>query len=249
MITDIVTVVQKELKEMVLAKSAAGATTRGGWISLLLAIGVFGIFLPYQTGPGWEQAPTTLFLWAWIPMVLVSSVTADSFAGERERHTLETLLASRLSDRAILFGKLAAAVTYGWGLVLVSIVLSLITLNVAFPGDGPHLYSAAFLLGGVGLSLLSTALAATAGVLVSLRAGSVRQATQTMSLVFLLMILVPAFGSQALPAATRAALVDRLMGLSVTQIVPMALGALLIVDAVLLALALVRFQRARLILD
>ena len=62
---------------------------------------------------------------------------ADSFAGERERHTLETLLASRLPDRAILFGKVLAAVGYGWVLVMLMLVLSLVTVNltVATPGS------------------------------------------------------------------------------------------------------------------
>ena len=49
---------------------------------------------------------------------------ADGIPGERERHTLETLLASRLSDRSILLGKVMAAVptagaswssTHWWG--------------------------------------------------------------------------------------------------------------------------------------
>ena len=38
----------------------------------------------------------------------------DPLPRERERHTLETLLASRLSDRAILLGKIGAAVGFEW---------------------------------------------------------------------------------------------------------------------------------------
>ena len=39
----------------------------------------------------------TTVMWMWFSLLLVINVVADSFAGERERHTLETLLASRLS--------------------------------------------------------------------------------------------------------------------------------------------------------
>jgi ABC-2 type transport system permease protein len=94
---------------------------RGGWLGLVIFVAVFGILLPLQSGRGWVESPTGLAVWAWVPFLLVSSVVADSFAGERERHTLETLLASRLPDRAILFGKLATAVGYGWGFALLSL--------------------------------------------------------------------------------------------------------------------------------
>ena len=56
---------------------------------------------------------------------------ADSFAGERERHTLETLLASRLSDRAILFGKIAACIAYGWLMAMLCVLVGTITENVS----------------------------------------------------------------------------------------------------------------------
>ena len=72
-------------------------------------IAVFGVFLPLQNGASWVTSPITMVYWAWMPLMLVTGVIADSFAGERERHTLETLLASRLPDRAILLGKVAAA--------------------------------------------------------------------------------------------------------------------------------------------
>jgi ABC-2 type transport system permease protein len=249
MITDIVTVAQKELKEIIQARAGGRLSTRGGWLNLLLIIGVFGVFLPYQNGPGWIDSPGTLLLWAWVPLFLVSSVTADSFAGERERHTLETLLASRLSDQAILLGKVAAAVLYGWGLALVSVVLGLITVNVAFWDGAPRLYPANIAVAGVLLGLLGAGLSATAGVLVSLRASSVRQAAQTLSLGIMLLLFVPILGLQALPAGTQEALFARLMGLGLNQILVGVVGVLLLLDLGLLAAGMARFKRARLILD
>jgi ABC-2 type transport system permease protein len=249
MIADALIVAQKELKEIVLARSAGRLNTRGGWLNLLIIMGVFGIFLPYQNGPSWIASPGTLFIWAWVPLFLVSSVTADSFAGERERHTLETLLASRLSDRAILLGKVTAAVLYGWGLTLISVVLGVITINVAFWNGTLRLYPLDFVLAGLLLGLLGAGLAATAGVLVSLRSGSVRQAAQTMNLAIMVLLFVPIFGLQALPAETRAAVFSALQGASLNQILLGVIGLLVVLDAALLAAALARFQRARLILD
>ncbi len=107
MLTDILTILQKELKELLFQRGQGRNTS----VRLLIFVGVFGVLLPLQNGSEGLQSPASLALWAWIPYLLVSGVTADTFAGERERHTLETLLASRLSDRAILFGKLAAVVT------------------------------------------------------------------------------------------------------------------------------------------
>lgn len=249
MIADILNVAQKELKEIVLARSTGGFNRRGGPFSLLLLVGVFGIFLPYNSGPAWIDSPTTLFLWSWVPLFLVSSVTADSFAGERERHTLETLLASRLSDQAILFGKVLAAVLYGWGLAMVSVVLGVVTVNVAFWDGTLRLYPAGFAVAGILLALLGAGLAATAGVLVSLRSSSVRQASQTMSLAIVVMLLVPAFGLRALPPETQTRLMQGVMGLNLTQILLGVVAVLLVLDLALLGAAMARFKRARLILD
>ena len=127
MIGDVLTVVWKEWRELL----QVGGTVRGGRLSLVILVAVFGVFLPLQSGAEWVQSPVTVFYWGWVPLMLVGSAVADSFAGERERHTLETLLASRLPDSAILLGKMAAAISYGWGLVLVMLALSLVTVNVA----------------------------------------------------------------------------------------------------------------------
>jgi ABC-2 type transport system permease protein len=249
MIADILTVAQKELREILLSRTAGGPNRRGGWLNLILIIGVFGIFLPFQNGPGWVESPATLFLWAWVPLFLVSGVTADSFAGERERHTLETLLASRLSDRSILIGKVAAAIIYGWGLAMISVVLGLITINVAFWEGALRLYPLDFALSGLLLGFLASGLSATAGVLVSLRSGSVRQAAQTMSLAIMILLFVPVFGIQALPEATQARLFAAIQAMNLSQILLVVAGVLLVLDLALLGVAMARFQRARLILD
>jgi len=250
MITDISTVMLKELKEWLFQRGNSGrGNFRGGWVGQLVFIGIFGIFLPFQIGPDWVNNPMALAYWSWVPLFMVSGVTADAFAGERERHTLETLLASRLSDRAILFGKIAAAVAYGWGLTIASLILGVLTVNVAF-WPGHVLMYAPWLAGsGLALSLLAAGLSATAGVLISLRASSVRQAVQTMGIAIMVVLFVPIFGLRALPAETQARLMQTLGGANLSQIVWGAAAVLLTADAVLLLAAMARFRRARLILD
>ena len=92
MIVDIWTVVWKEWQELL----RAGGSMRSGLFRLLLLPVMLGIFLPLQARGTWVTEPTALLGYAWVPAFLVIGLVGDSFAGERERHTLETLLASRL---------------------------------------------------------------------------------------------------------------------------------------------------------
>ncbi len=97
--SDVLTVAWKEVKELF----AMGGNLKGGRLGMIIMIAVFGVVLPLNTGAEWVTSPVTVAYWAWVPLMLVTGLIADSFAGERERRTLETLLASRLPDRAISF--------------------------------------------------------------------------------------------------------------------------------------------------
>ncbi|MCJ7708912.1 MAG: hypothetical protein MUO38_15015 [Anaerolineales bacterium] len=243
MIADFLTVMWKERKEIL---EQGGARGRMG---LVIIVGVFGIFLPLQMGRAWVESPVALVYWAWVPLFLVISVVADSFAGERERHTLESLLATRLSDRTILFGKAGAAIGYGWGLTMISLLLGLVTVNLAFGRGEILLYPTAAGLGSVGLSLMGAGLAASGGVLVSLRAATARQAQQTLSLAVMLLFLVPVFGIQALPEEWKLRLGQAFASTDAATLVAISIGFLATVNIGLMAAAMARFQRPRLILD
>lgn len=244
MLKDIWTIMWKEIKELLTQRGRF----RGGGVGMLIFVGVFGIFMPLQFGRAWVDSPAGLIYWAWVPFLLVSSVIADSFAGERERHTLETLLASRLSDRAILFGKVVAAIAYGWGFTMLSMLLGLITVNIAYGHGQLLLYPAAIGIGIVVLSFLVAGLAATLGVLVSLRASTVRQAQQTFSIAFFI-LFVPMFLLPMLPAAWLARASQFLTTVNVEAIAAAIAILLFLFDSGLLAIAMARFKRARLILD
>jgi len=244
MITDIYTIVWKESKEMLFRR----AGNRGGLFGVLIMIVMFGVVLPLQFGPQWLSSTFNLLLWSWMPFMLVSSVVADAIAGERERHTLETLLASRLSDNSILFGKIFAATIYGWGLTLLSVLISLITSNIAYWDGHLLFYHLDFALGIIVLSLLVAMLAAGLGVLISLRAATVRQAMQTFSIIFFVMF-IPMFLLPMLPASIVQAGTLFVAQAQIDTLIMIAVLFLFIIDLTLLVISQARFQRSRLILD
>jgi ABC-2 type transport system permease protein len=244
MIADILTVAGKELREMLMFGETRGRSK----MSLIVLVLVFGVVIPLQNGSEWVTSPISAMVWAWMPYMWVYSVVADSFAGERERHTLEALLATRLSDRAILFGKLSAALAYGFTLTWAILLVSLVTVNVAAREGGLLLFSPLMALAALVFSILISGLSASIGVLVSLRAGSVRQAQQWMSFGMLILFL-PLMLIQFIPEAWLES-----VGTTVTNADPLQIGiwaavVLLVAEAIFLAIAMRLFQRSKLILD
>ena len=244
MIIDIITILRKELKELLILRSRF----KGGLLGLVIYLGVFGIFLPLQSGISWVENPISLIYWSWMPFLLVSSVIADSFAGERERHTLETLLASRLSDLAILFGKISAAVLYGWGLTMTCVFLSLVTINLVFRKGPILIYPYNVALAIPVFSLLVSGLATGLGIIVSLRSGTVRQAQQTFSIAFFLLFF-PLFAIPLIPDEIKVNLLRFFLSTNLGTLAILVAGLFAIIDLGLLFIAIGQFKRNRLILD
>ena len=244
MIADILTVAWKELREMLMFGDSRGRSK----LSLLVILLIFGIVIPLQSGREWVTSPISAMVWAWMPYMWVYSVVADSFAGERERHTLEALLATRLSDRAILFGKLLAALAYGFSLTWAILLVSLVTINVAVRGSGLLLFSPIMMVGAFVFSILVSGLAASIGVLVSLRAGSVRQAQQWMSFGMLILFL-PFMFIQFIPRAWLESFGNTLIHTNPVQIAVWVVAVLIVLETILMAIAMRLFQRSKLILD
>jgi ABC-2 type transport system permease protein len=243
---DFVTVFWKEWKEIVLERSTSGA---GSYRPLIL-IAVLGVFIPFRMRPERFFRPEQLLLPVFLSAFVITAVIADSFAGERERHTLETLLASRLSDRAILFGKIAASLAYGWLISIASIVVGGITVNAMNWNGQIAMYrdEASWLIVLLGPPLLGGVIA-TAGVLVSLHAATVRQAQQTLAVGFMVLMLGTVFGSSALPAEWKVWFARILIAWSQAALVLAAAGVVLAIDLALLVAGMARFQRAKLVLD
>jgi ABC-2 type transport system permease protein len=246
--TDVWTVVWKEYREMF-----KGPGSRFNTVVMIGLTGLMGVLFPLQQGVGFVTSPITLIYCLWVAMTVIPTVVADSFAGERERHTLETLLAGRLSDRAILLGKVSATVLCAWGLTMLCLLVGLLSVNLLAAGGGHVLLFPAWLaLSLVTLSFLSSWLFAGLGVLISLRSPTVQKAQQTLAAVtllpiapFIALILLlgdAKFGALLMRAAS-------LMPSNVPVVVGLATVVLLAIDLAVARISLARFQRARLILD
>ena len=99
MLADIRIVIWKEWK---LLKDQFGGEFRFGFVMAVILFVGLSTFAAYFAGALWVTSPVLLMTYPFISASIALTPVVDSFAGERERHTLETLLASRLSDSAIL---------------------------------------------------------------------------------------------------------------------------------------------------
>ncbi len=241
MIEDIRTVMWKEWLELRTYFSGRGK------VSLLFFLAVFSVFMPLQFGPDWPMTPVPPVAALWMALFLVTPVVADAFAGERERRTLETLLATRLPDAAIYLGKILTAVGYGVSLAWVGMLLALVTVNGVY---GPlRLYPFDTALATLVFTPLVAGVAACAGTLVSLRAASVREAQQTLSIANMLLLFVPLFGFQALPDAWQLRLIRALRSVDASQAAVGAAVVLALANGVLIYWISRRFRRDMVILD
>lgn len=235
---DLWTMIWKEWKDFLFSGG------RSDLLRPLLNIAVLGIILPLSFSQGWinlDPAPVLIVLFT--PFMFVILIISDAIAGERERHTLETLLASRISDRSILLSKVLVAVAYNWGVTLLCLLLGAVAVNLS-QGLRPWEFYKPISLFSVVLVLcfLTTLLAASGGVLISLKSATVRQASQTMLLGLIILGLATSTVVRLLPSALTASL-------TTPQIVGIIMLVLAVLDAILLAASLTSFQRSRLILS
>jgi ABC-type transport system involved in multi-copper enzyme maturation permease subunit len=113
-------------------------------------------------------------------------VAADAFAGERERKTLETLLATPLGEWPILLGKASAAVVFSLTVTAIAFVCAIATVNVAAHPPGLFLPAPVLVAGALGGALASASLMTGAAIVLSMRipvARSAQQMTALLSLV------------------------------------------------------------------
>jgi len=245
MMQDILTIVWKEWKEFVRQRGSL----RGTVMVMVVPALILGVLFPFQTGRMWVESPLQLVSWVWAPLLMVATMIADSFAGERERHTLETLLACRLPDDTILFGKIIAAMFFALALTYAIVTLGLLTVNITHWEGEPILFSPKMLGMGIVLSILVACFAASAGVLVSLRAATVRQAQQTLSFVIIAIAFLPSIAFQMLPVTAKKGVASFFESAGAARIITTVFVTLIVIDAVLVNAARLRFRRKRLLLD
>jgi ABC-2 type transport system permease protein len=209
------------------------------------------ILLPLQFGEGFLTTDFVLLITFIVPMGIMLVAMPDSFAGERERHTLEAVLASRLPDRAILFGKLIVPVVFAWAVLAIAHTLALVIFNVAHWDGSLRVHPPTLLLGIIGLGILLPLIGGGLGVIISLRATTVQAAAQTLVLVLFSPIIVLQIAGAVVIGTGRGRIqgfLDALETVNWTVVLVLLLAGLLIVTCLLLIAAMSRFQRARLIL-
>lgn len=243
---DITTIIWKESKGLF----KQGKSRSKSILVLLTPVFMFGIILPIQFREEWLDMGWSLAIALFTPLILIAPTICESFAGERERHTLETLLASRLPDRAILFGKMIVSIAYGWGMTVFLLLMSLVIVNVLMWDGKFQFYQVNIFLADIGLSLLFSGLMVTLGILISLRSATVQSAQQ----VLMMVLVIPIFGLQAIVFLLPTFLPmenirEFLVRFDYDQILLIFLGVLLLADIGLLLAAMSRFKRSRLILN
>lgn len=150
---------------------------------------IFGLLIPLRfRGAANLPAFFAVFM-AFLPARLVA---IESFAGERERGTLESLLALPLTDRGLAIGKIVAATVYGavrgWLFVIVWVPAALLLRGVGWlPASAVP--SPTVVLAAIVASLVVALLAAVFGVWQSASAPSVRAIVESGGLLRLVVIV------------------------------------------------------------
>jgi ABC-2 type transport system permease protein len=239
---DMATVIRKEIREITSAAGTGSSTKVNLTIAavLMALVAVLGALAPRDviTGPIVLVSTMMAFL------VVLAAVT-DSFPGERERHTLETLLASALPDEALLLGKICASVLYGWALILVILAVIVIGANVT---HFPAMYSPWILVAVFVVVPLSLLLFSAAGVLICMRAPTVRAAQPRVTGSFMLLFILLVSLSKLMPAEWGRQMVTAMRS-ETARIAAMFMQIVFVavLDVVVMAFALARFRRSRLI--
>ena len=210
---------------------------RAGWLISLAMLAVFGLILPIQLGRGWFDDAEAIYAWLVLPIVVLLRSMGDTFAGERERHTLETLLATRIPDRAVYLGKMLVPLAYAWLFTQAVLFVALVPANVVAPSGAWQVYSPPVLAAGLCLSLLAAGYAAAGGVYLSLRSPTVESADQSM---FLLLLV---FGAAVAAVRGACAAADPAAGL--LAMAPVLAAILAAADAALVVMTARLFTRNR----
>lgn len=172
-------------------------------------------------------------------------LVGDAIAGERERHTLETLLAFPVPTRTLLAGKLALLVAYAS--VGSLIVLTTATVTAMIETRGPLAVHWDVVAACLALPVLVATSFAAGGLLLSGRSASARGAQQQLAFILSGMMLVPLALFRLVPLAARVHVLASLQGSSAMVIVALVAGGFLLLDVALVTLVAAHLTRRRLL--
>ena len=231
-------------KETAVLRRAYGKIS--SYVSTLMYVMFFGVFPAWFLREALASSPLVLFYISLAPLVTGAGMATLAFAGERENHTLETLLSTPLGERAILLGKVMVYTIYAWLYALLCLAAGCITASLlarmtVIP-DPALIFSALWV--GALTALFSTNM----GTLASLRSGTVKEAGRKLQLLFM-MFVVPYIVINFLPDQARAGLMSALGRVGVVPIALLATVVLAVVNLALIRRAAQRFVRREMILD
>ncbi len=233
-------------------RSLIHGQSRRQLLLMTATLAFWAIWLPVQTGSDWmTDGILSILISILLPALVVAITVPAAIAGERERRTLPTLLATRLPDDAILFGKLIVPVVLGVAAMASVLIVGLIAANIASWDGSVRFYDPVVIVPDIIVGTQVAVAAAAGGVAISLRARRVQDAQQTLSMMMmlpamavgLLLFVVMQLAGGVQVAAEQ---LDGTSGWLVAFVVILILG---LVDLGLLASARRRFRRGRLIAD
>lgn len=241
--SDLATVMWKEWRSIFAGRARRQVLLVSGMLAF------WAVIFPIQMGSDWVADPVPVaLLGIAMPVVMVGIIVPEAIAGERERHTLRTLLGSRLPDRAILFGKLAFAVAIGWLAATLLLAIAIATVNITSGADEFLFYDAAVLVSVLVAGLLVSLLTGGIGIFVSLRAGTAQEAQQvTVFAMMLPMMLLTAVAFVLVGNPEARAFMKWLGSDGAPYVGSAAMLLLAVVDVIVLWAADRRFRRGRLI--
>tara|TARA_B110000483_G_scaffold234119_1_gene303767 strand:- start:1734 stop:2378 length:645 start_codon:yes stop_codon:yes gene_type:complete len=127
------------------------------------------------------------------------SLTADTFAGEKERKTLETLLISPIPRNQILWAKLLSVAPVPIGLGITAQLL----MSLPFVSTESNSIAFPIIIQGVFYTVLSSMFISSFTLLISLKVDSVRSAAQlSLILILPLFFVTQIFGATLLTTST-----------------------------------------------
>jgi len=220
---DILTVMTKELNEAFMFKSI--------WRNYGIAL-LFALFFSYVNR---DNGIIVLVVFAmFISFAMAGTMSRDTFFGERERKTLEPLLATRLPGYSIYLGKVAAIFISSYLVVTLSMLLEILVIKTFFSVLlvlNPLVLFLAF-LGPAPFILYVT----SAGTLVSMRIKDQRSG----SLILLAFILVPAIVGKYIIG-------QGWLQIGFSGFLLLILGLIIMTSIIIVAIGLLCFNREKLL--
>lgn len=221
------------------------------WQSILMRLGVLGaggVAASWRFGAEYGHSWMSVAMIGALVILPVLPIIPDSFAGERERHTLETLLATHIRERDVFIGKVGAAVLFGLIFAIVVVGVSLAIAAVRFSGLELHGADWARPALGLAIGVLAAGVVSGVGAIVSAWASTVRDATQRLVYLLIGVVFLAPLAMRQLPepwltSASRWVADHGAMGVIGVIAVVLLAGC-----AATFAIAGRRFTRARLLL-